>query len=81
MLLSEFPVLRQDQAMMRGYLFILDVLEEIGKSTARLVQTNQNLMQSLLEASKVSEEYLDEFIRTKADEVSAFPTSDQCLPS
>lgn len=67
MMLSEYPTLRQDKGMMRGYLFLVDFLEAIGKQTSNLLKKNQNAMKLLLEAMKVSENAINEVIESTTD--------------
>jgi hypothetical protein len=60
MLLTEYPALRQDTGMMRGYMFLLDFLEAVGSETSKLLKKNQDAMKSLLEAMKTSEQAVDQ---------------------
>ena len=69
MLLDEFPSLRQDSIMMRSYMFLLDFLEAVGKETTKMLRIQQNNLRQLLEASKVSEDKLNEHIIMNKDKV------------
>eukprot|EP01039_Chlorochromonas_danica_P010005 gene10006-11065_t len=71
MLLTEAPELRQDSGMMRGYMFIMDFLELVSKRSQQLVSNNQKLMRSLLEATKISERHLDQFIADNVDQLTS----------
>lgn len=66
MLLQEYPALRQDRGMMRGYMFLVDFLESISKETGNLLKKNQAAMKLLLEAMKVSEEAINEVIENSS---------------
>ena len=66
LLLKEYPALRQDSGMMRGYMFLVDFLEAIGRETSNLLKKNQAAMKTLLEAMKVSEAAVDEVIEHSA---------------
>ncbi len=70
MLLTELPELRQDKVMMRAYMFLLDFLEAISKETAKRLKSNQKVMRSLLEAAKVSELELNQFVADNSEKVS-----------
>ena len=69
MLLNKVPVLREDQAMMRAYLFLIDFLEAVSKETSKKVKQNQNYLRHLLEATKTSEKELDRYIKEKREKV------------
>jgi len=63
MLLQEYPSVRQDNGMMRAYLFLVDFLEAVGKETQVMLKKNQNTLRLLLEAAKVSEAEVDKVLR------------------
>ena len=69
MMLQEFPVLREDDGMMRGYMFLIDFLEAVAKETSGLLQKNQRLLRIILEAAKINEDELNEQIQKHSDEV------------
>lgn len=69
MLLAEFPSFRQDTVMMRSYMFLLDFLEAVGKETSKMLKIQQNNLRLLLEATKVSEEKLNEHISLNKETV------------
>lgn len=73
MLLQKYPDVRQDQGMMRGYMFLMDFLEAVSKEMSTRIQNNQKLLRGLLEASKVSEAALDDYIATNAEKVLETP--------
>lgn len=56
--------------MMKGYLYLLDFMETVVKRTSELIQSNQELLREVLEASKVSEKYFDEFVSRRSEDVS-----------
>jgi hypothetical protein len=64
MLLTEYPALRQDTGMMRGYMFLLDFLEAVGSETSKLLKKNQDAMKSLLDAMKTSEQAVDQVMES-----------------
>ena len=70
MLLQEFPAFRQDESMMRAYLFLLDFLEAIVKETAILQEKNQKALRVLLEAAKVSEQQVDLVIMDSKEQLT-----------
>ena len=72
MLLNDYPQLRQDNTMMRSYMFLLDFLEAISKETSSMLKTQQNLMRSLLQAAKISEDSLTEFFTSNVEKVFSF---------
>lgn len=76
MLLQKQPELRQDQGTMRSYMFLMDFLEAVGNEMSTRIKNNQQLLKGLLEASKVSEAALDEYISTNSDKV----VSRYCAP-
>ena len=59
MLLQEFPSFREDQGMMRAYMFLIDFLEAVVTETSSMQKTNQKLLRLVLEGAKVSEQQLD----------------------
>jgi hypothetical protein len=59
MLLQEFPSFREDQGMMRAYMFLIDFLEAVVTETSTMQKTNQKLLRLVLEGAKVSEQQLD----------------------
>lgn len=63
MLLQEYPILRQDTAMMNSYLFLLDFMEALAKETSTLLKKNQDTLRSLLQTLKEGEQYLDKFLK------------------
>jgi hypothetical protein len=71
MMLNEFPSIRQDDGMMRGYMFLLDFLEAVAKETSTLLKRNQNILRQLLEASKMSEDAVNAKMRELIDDVFA----------
>ena len=70
MLLQEFPAFRQDEGMMRAYLFLLDFLEAVVKETNVLQETNQKALRMLLEAAKVSEQQVDLIIMDNKEQLT-----------
>ena len=70
MLLQEFPAFRQDESMMRAYLFLLDFLEAVVKETNDLQETNQKALRILLEAAKVSEQQVDLVIMDSKEQLT-----------
>jgi hypothetical protein len=70
MLLQEFPVIKEDNAMMRSYMFIIDFLEAVVKETSTMLQQNQLLMKKLLQNAQDSEEKLDIFIDENKNKVN-----------
>lgn len=71
MMLREFTSLRQDEGMMRGYMFLMDFLEAVAKETSDLLKKNQRSLKLILEAAKVSEAALDKQIAALNEEVLA----------
>ena len=71
MLLTEYPALRQDNGMMRAYLFLLDFLEAMAKETGNMIEINQKALRLLLEAAKGSENALDECIGANSELVTS----------
>ena len=69
MMLEEFPQLKKDKVMMRAYMFLLDFLEAVSKETSEKLKINQQLLKSLMEACKLSEESLDSFIAGNHEKV------------
>ena len=59
MLLQEFPSFREDQGMMRAYMFLIDFLEAVVTETSSMQKNNQKLLRLVLEGAKVSEQQLD----------------------
>lgn len=75
MLLQDFPELRQDKGMMKAYMFLLDFLEAVGKETNTRIKENQKLLKGLMEASKISETVLDDYIASWVEQVrNVFPS-------
>lgn len=70
MLLQEFPGFRQDESMMRAYLFLLDFLEAVVKETNDLQETNQKALRILLEAAKTSEQQVDLVIMDSKEQLT-----------
>ena len=70
MLLQEFPAFRQDESMMRAYLFLLDFLEAIVKETNVLQEKNQKALRVLLEAAKISEQQVDLVIMDSKEQLT-----------
>jgi folate-binding protein YgfZ len=52
MLLKEYPVLRNDEGMMKGYLFIIEFLTAISNETKIRTKKHQNSLKILLETAK-----------------------------
>ena len=52
MLLKEYPVLRNDEGMMKGYMFIIEFLTAISNETKTRTRKHQNSLKLLLEAAK-----------------------------
>ena len=71
MLLTEYPSLRQDTGMLRGYMFLLDFLEAVGKETSSLLKKNQKALKLLFDAMKVSEAEVDRTIAEHANELTS----------
>ena len=71
MLLTEFPAFRQDDGMMRAYMFLLDFLEAVVVETAALQTKNQAVLRGLLEAAKVSEAQVDAAIASNTAQLMA----------
>eukprot|EP01036_Dinobryon_divergens_P025762 gene25762-34343_t len=69
MLLDDYPQLRQDNTMMRSYMFLMDFLEAVTKETSSLLKSQQSLMRALLEAAKVSETKLTDFFSTNIEKL------------
>lgn len=94
MLLKEFPVLRQDEAMMRAYSFVIDFLDVVSKETKSNMERHQASMRIILEvtlniyldfyckyqykhfwlekAAKISEQKVDEAIKSIRDRVTKY---------
>ena len=70
MLLNEVPAVRQDNAMMRAYMFLIDFLEAVGKETTAMLKQNQETFRKLLEAAKASEKALDAHIAANTQKVT-----------
>lgn len=71
MLLAEFPAIRQDKGMMQAYIFLIDFLETVSKESSSMLKQNQKLLRSLLEAAKISEGFLNDFISENKESVSS----------
>lgn len=69
MLLSEYPVLRQDTGLMRAYMFTIDFLEAVSKETSSMLKEKQALLQGLVEAAKVNEDRLNQYILDNSEKV------------
>lgn len=69
MLLNELPSVRQDNQMMRAYMFLMDFLEAVGKETAVMLKKNQANLRKLMDAAKVSEQALDQHIKANKQEL------------
>ena len=63
MLLTQYPALREDQGMMKAYIFLLDFMEAVSKETGAMLTNNQNTLRILLEAAKLGEETLSGCLR------------------
>jgi hypothetical protein len=70
MLLTEFPVVRKDEGMMRAYMFLMDFLEAVVTETVTMQKTNQKALYVLLEAAKVSEERVDAAIAENKEQLT-----------
>ena len=68
-MLAEQPELRDNDDMMQAYVFLMDFLESFNESMGGLVRENQTLLKELLDAAKVSEESLNEYIGTNRAKV------------
>ena len=53
MLLQQYPVLREDDAMRRAYIFVIDFLEAVGKETSSRMRQNQDSLRIILEVGIV----------------------------
>lgn len=71
MLLTDYPQVRQDSAMMRAYMFLIDFLEAISKETFTMLRSQQSTMKELLEAAKSSEQRLNEYFASNIDKVAS----------
>ena len=71
MLLTEFPAFRQDDGMMRAYLFVLDFLEAVVAETSALQTKNQAALRELLAAAKTSEAAVDAAIQANTGQLTA----------
>lgn len=71
MMLSEFPSLRQDDGMMRAYMFLLDFLEAVVKETSTIVRKNQKNLRLIMEAAKVNEEAVNTCVASLIDDVKS----------
>lgn len=71
MLLQEYPALRQDTGMMRGYMFTLDFLEAVGSETSKLLKKNQRGLKLLFDAMKVSEAEVNRVIEDNSKELTS----------
>jgi hypothetical protein len=69
MLLSDQPSFREDQGLMKAYMFTLDFLEAVSKETQAVLKRNQNLLRILLEATKVSEAKVEEIIAENREQM------------
>ncbi len=54
---------------MKSYYFVIDFLEAFTNESKQMMQKNQKLLREFIEASKVSEVALDEFIRCNSEKV------------
>lgn len=71
MLLKEFPTLREDKMMLEAFMFLMDFLEAVTKETTSMMQKNQHSLKMVLEAAKVSESILDQYIKVNSKNVSS----------
>ena len=71
MLLQEYPALRQDTGMMRGYMFALDFLEAVGSETSKLLKKNQRGLKLLFDAMKISEAEVNRVIEDNSKELTS----------
>jgi hypothetical protein len=62
MMLNEFPSIRNDDGMMRAYMFLVDFLEAVAKETSDMLKKNQKNLRLIFEASKVGEDEVNEQI-------------------
>jgi hypothetical protein len=69
MLLNEVPSVRQDNAMMRAYMFLMDFLEAVGNETTALLKQNQETLRKLMENAKLSEKALNDHIAANSDKL------------
>lgn len=70
-LLGQYPVLKEDQGMMKAYAFLLDFMETVGKELSSIMKENQNILKGLLETTKLGqEEKLNTYISDNAEKVS-----------
>lgn len=69
MMLTEFPSIRQDDGMMRAYMFLMDFLEAVATESSAMLKKNQKFLRLILEASKQSEAAVDSQIESIIDEV------------
>jgi hypothetical protein len=69
LLLATYPSLKNDEDLMKSYYFVIDFLEAFTNESKQMMQKNQKLLREFIEASKVSEVALDEFIRCNSEKV------------
>ena len=78
MLLQEFPSIREDQGMMRAYMFLIDFLEAVVTETSSMQKNNQKLLRLVLEGAKVSEQQLDLVIQVPTSRILLCRTNEFC---
>jgi len=79
MLLKEYPTLREDKMMLEAFMFLMDFLEAVTRETTAMLQKNQHSLKMVLEAAKVSETILDQYIKVNNKNVSSFIHTSTCL--
>lgn len=63
MLIERYPSLRDNSALQKGYMFLVDFLEIVAKETSELIVRQQEALKKVLDAAKISEQRVDEVIR------------------
>ena len=76
MLLKEYPVLRNDEGMMKGYMFIIEFLTAISNETKTRTKKHQNSLKILLEAAKNG---VDSILSEKISEIYADISTNEFL--
>ena len=56
--------------MLEAFMFLMDFLEAVTRETTAMLQKNQNSLKMVLEAAKVSETILDQYIKVNNKNVS-----------
>lgn len=63
-------MLREDKMMLEAFMFLMDFLEAVTTETTAMLQKNQQSLKMVLEAAKVSESILDQYIQVNNKNVS-----------